>query len=177
MRKFWTVGIVSVAFALLAAPTKGSAAAEQKFGVVDIQGVLDTVQEGKTAKADWEKYMKGKKDEFEKKNAELEKLAADFEKQKAVLSDAKVQERGKELQTKQIAFQQQYLAVQKEMQAKEMTLMGGILKKIRSIVDEMGSKQGYDFIFEKGNVVYVKNAFDLTDQVVKAYDKAYAAKK
>ena len=53
-------------------------AVEEKVGIVDIQKVLDSVSEGKRAKADLEKAFKKKKDELENKRKAYEKLDAQF---------------------------------------------------------------------------------------------------
>jgi outer membrane protein len=171
MNKKWISALVLAGWVVAIGASQ--ARALEKMAVVDIQRVLDTVEEGKKAKSDFEKAMKGKKDELQRKQTELQKLTEDFEKQKLVLSASALGEKEKALQAKQMEFQQTMMTAQKEMQEKEVTLTGQILKRIRGVVEKIGQEDAYDFVFEKGQVVYVKNAFDLTDRVIKTYDKTY----
>ncbi len=170
MKKISWFVLLVVAVGLVGLPTLVKAAPE-KFAVVDIQRVLDSVEEGKKAKADFEKVIKKKKDELDRQRTELQKLTEDFEKQRMILSKKALEEKQKELQSKQMAFQQLMMTAQKEMQEKEVTLTGQILKRIRTIVEEIGRKDKFDMIFEKGDIVYTKSAYDITDRVVKTYDK------
>src|ERR1051326_3770858 len=79
--------------------------ADNKYGFVDVQKVLDTVEEGKQAKTDFKKKIDNKKADLDKKQAELKKLDESFEKQKMILSTSAVEEKKKELQGKMMELQ------------------------------------------------------------------------
>ncbi len=48
-----------------------------------------------------------------------------------------------------------------------------ILKQINAILDEIGKNEGYDFIFDAtaGGLVYARDAYDLTDRLIKELNK------
>ena len=163
---------MAAGFALVPA---ARAFAADKLGVVDVQRVLDTVDEGRKAKADFQKEIDSKKTELARKQQEVKKAEESFEKQKLILSPSAVEDKRKDLENKRTELQKFMMNLQADMQKREMQLSGDILKKIRSVIEKVGRDGGYDIVWEKieGGIVYAKPAFDLTDQVIVKYDKAY----
>ena len=99
----------------------------------------------------------------------------DLQQQAAVLSQDK-------LKTKQGQFQQKFLALRKkageyqqEMMKKEAELSNKILGRLKDIVVTIGQKEGFTLIIEKSNdpVLYVESKDDLTDRVIKTYNKKF----
>lgn len=165
------VGFLSLALALLI--TGALQAAEMKFGVVDIQRILDTVDEGKRAKVDFEKAMQTRKAELEKRKAEVDKLKQNFEKQKMILSAQALEEKQKDLAAKDEDLRQYFVTINTEMQKKESQLIGEIGKKIKDVVEKFGKEQGYSFIWEKQSLFFFKDASEITPQVIETYNKTY----
>ena len=150
-------------------------AAEIQLGIVNVQEVLDTVDEGKKAKAKMENEMLKKKNELESRQKEFKKLDDDFEKQKLVLSPGAATDKKRELQDKKDELQKLYFASQAEMQKLESKLMAGILKKIKAVIEKVGKDRSLDLVIEKteGGLFYYKDGLDITNLVIKEYDKAY----
>jgi len=151
------------------------AATEMRLAVVNVQEVLDTIEEGKKAKGQMEKAVTDRKKELESRQKDFQKLQDDFDKQKLVLSPSALSEKQRDLENKRNDLQKFYITAQQDMQQKEMELTGGILKKIRAVVSKIGQEGGYTFIWEKaeGGVIYYKDAFDITKQVIDQYNKVY----
>ena len=65
----------------------------------------------------------------------------------------------------------------RELMAKEGEIKQGIFGKIRKVVDRIGDRDAYDMILTIGDtVLYHKRHRDITDDVVRAYNKQYAKK-
>jgi len=177
MKRFWIVVAVAVGITLTAFRTH-AAATEARLGVVNVQEVLDSIEDGKKAKSQMEKAITERKRDLETKQKDYQKLQDDFEKQKLILSPSALQDKQKELATKLNELQKLSVVAQQDMHQKEMELLDGILKKIRSVVAKIGQEGGYSFIWEKneGGVVYYKDAFDVTKQVIDQYNKVYKNK-
>lgn len=161
------VAAVAVAFAGL------SAQAETKIGYVDLQKAIQETSTGKKAKSDLEKDFNKRKKELEKMEADLKKMGEDLEKKAMVLSD---DVRGQ----KQAAFQQEMMkyreAVSKnqlEIQKKERDLTMPIITKLREAIEDIAKKDGYTMVLEKSeqSVLWAQKEADLTDEVIKAYEK------
>jgi outer membrane protein len=150
-------------------------AAEAKLGIVNIQEILDTVDEGKKAKSQLEKAVTDRKKSLDDQQKEYKRLEDSYEKQKLVLSPSALEEKRKELETKRGDLQRAAMTAQTDMQKKEMELTGELIKKIRQVVEKIGRDGSYSLILEKneGGVVYNKEAFDLTKQVIDEYNKTF----
>ena len=82
---------------------EGALAADGKYGVVDMQQVILSVEEGKAARAQLEGEIKAKESELQKQKEELDKMNNEWKNQAALLSeDARMK--------KQQEFQEKFLA-------------------------------------------------------------------
>jgi outer membrane protein len=170
-RNWLNFGILTFVLALLVPVAR----ADARIGIVSVQDVLDTIDEGKAAKAQMEKELLAKKQDLEKKQKEYKAMEDSLEKQRLVLSASALSDKQKEMETKKNDLQKAYLNSQTEMQKLEAKLMADILKKIRAVITKIGQEGGYDVVVEKneGGVFYSKDTLDLTKRVIEEYNKAY----
>jgi outer membrane protein len=148
-----------------------------RIGYVDINRVLNEVNDGKSA------VVKLKTD-FERKQKQLDKMQTDlkakkeqFDKRAAMMKPDVKQQKAQELQAEFMQVQDTYMKLQRELMAKEGEIKQGIFGKIRKVVDRIGDRDAYDMILTIGDtVLYHKRHRDITDDVVRAYNKQYAKK-
>lgn len=152
-------------------------AANGKVGVIDLQKVLRTSVAGQAA----QKTIANKAQAFQKtmqgRQNDLKKLNDDFEKQKMVLSKEAIADKERDLQQKVKDFQRFGKDAQEELQQQDRQATSRILDEVAKVVKDFGARGGYDVIVEKSTTLYTADSVDLTDQVVKAYDKKYANSK
>jgi outer membrane protein len=168
----------SLASALLIASTVSiplARAAEIRVGVVNVQEVLDTIEEGKKARETLEKALFDRKKAMEDQQKEYRRLEEAYEKQKLVLAPAALEEKRKDLETKKADLQRAAMTAQMDMSKKERELTDPLFKKIQAVVEKVGRDGGYGMILEKsqGGVIYHKDGFDVTKQVIDEYNKSY----
>lgn len=164
-------------FCLLAG-SGGAYAAEVKVGVVDIQEVVDSIDDGKKAKAEFEKVLLDRKKDLETKEKDFKKQAEGLEKQKLVLSAPAFEEKRRDLEEKRNALLQEQMNAQMDMQKKELDLKGKLFSKVRAVVEKVGKDGQYTLVLEKaeGGVFYFASPLDLTKKVIEEYNKAYLKK-
>ena len=171
-------------FLVLSLPTKAVL-----IGEIDIQRVLLNVKQGKNIRAELQKefdkkdkILKAEESGIEKLQKDFEKLRENFSKQRLVMSDKKraeqegvLQEKGMALQQKMIQFQQKTNTYQEDIRKLESEKKAPVLKRIRGVVKAVSQKEGVDFTYETSMapMVYAKNSKNLTDSVIKEYDKKY----
>ena len=64
------------------------------------------------------------------------------------------------------------MGFQKEIQNQENELKKPILEKVRKVIEKVSKGGTYDMVFEvTTSPIYIKEVDDITDKVVKAYDK------
>ncbi len=149
-----------------------------RVAYVDLQKALQSVEAGKTAKAQLEKDVAAKRAELEKAQAGLQAEAEQFEKKSAILNDSAKQAKQQELQKKFMEFQKSASESQADLQKRERELTKPLIDELRAIIEGIGKEKNYQLIVEKneGAVLYAEAGSDLTEQVVEKFNAKYKGK-
>ncbi len=148
-------------------------AGSNKFGVVDIQKFQEQSKSFQKIKEGLQQKFVALQKKLDGKKDELIEIENELKKQSMMLSlDAK-QDKAKELEKKRRHFK--YLAEDftEEMKQAQLGARQSLAKELEKVVEKIGKKEGYTMIMEKRTIglVYFNNALDITDQVIKEYDK------
>lgn len=148
------------------------AQADTKVGFVDMQKAIQTTSAGKKAKTELETEFNKKKKELEKKEADLKKMGEDLEKKKSVLSEEALGKKQAEFQEEMLKYRDVVGKSQIEIQKKERELTAPILEKMKKVIGKLAKDKGYSLVIENSQMVlYATPDSDLTDEVIKAYEK------
>jgi outer membrane protein len=164
-----------MAFVITLSGVHAAAAKDVKIGFVDFQKVLEESSVFQGVSSELEKEIKSEEEIFSSKREALQKKGEELEKQKAILSKEKLTEREDQLRKEFRDLQNYANDKQAELQRKNAEMMKGVLDNLSDIVSEIGKDKGYTSILERstGGVVYYDESMDITDKVVKEYDKRY----
>ena len=161
------------ALSLVGASHSASAAVPKvrKIAMVDLQRVLNDTKAGKAARTKLEASSKKKQAKFDKKRRALE---ADFAKAQKLTGQAQV-EAAQKLQQDEMDLQQMAMAMQQGLVEEEGKLLETIYTNSQAIVATMSGEQGIDLVLvlDPMTVLYNKDGLDITDEVVKRYDKKH----
>ncbi len=148
-------------------------------GLVDIQKIITSIKEGKTVQSSLEKSFNDKKSLLKKDEEKIKKAQEDFKKQSMVLAEQARMTKEREMQEMMMKLQNKTMEYQREIQKMEQDLKKPILEKLRPIIDEVSKANAVDMTFElsAAPIVYAQSKKDLTEEVIKAYDKKYPGKK
>ncbi len=147
-------------------------AADSKVGFVDMQKAIQTTSAGKKAKAELEGEFNKKKKELEKKEADLKKMGEDLEKKKSVLSEEALGKKQAEFQAEMMNYREIVGKSQLDIQKKERDLTAPILEKMRKVIANLAKEKGYTMVIENSQMVlYATPDADMTEEVIKAYEK------
>ncbi len=165
----------SLLVATLTLMLTASAAHAIVLGKVDIQKVLLNVKQGQKVRDELKKEFDKKQGTLQKEESSIRKLQEDFQKQGVVMNDKAKEKKEREIQEKIIALQQKSMEYQKEIQEMENKLKKPILERVREIIDEVSKSSNVDLTYESSTapIVYAKEEKDITDDVIKAYDKKF----
>lgn len=143
------------------------------IGYVDMQKALNSSISGKEARKKFSNKLKKTQDLLEAKQKELTELKESLEKQSLYLSEDARNEKEKEYQNRMRDYQRLIKDSQEELKGEESEMVKKIFKELRVIVGKIGEKGNYTMIFEKNasGILYGSDAVDLTDELIKAYDK------
>ena len=173
MRKLIVLGIAALALYSCQQPAK--------IGFVDNSTLINDYQE----KKDLEEVFNTRIDGFNKRKDSMQQmfnLELKQAQEKAAKSSAK-QQQELSMQIQQLGerLDQQIKIEQNRISEDSRTQNDSIVNRIKKFVADYGKKNGYDFIIGKneitGNLYYGKEEYDLTQEVLEALNKEYAAKK
>jgi len=159
-----------------AAPATAAAPASSRIAFIDVQRVLARSVAGVAAREQLEREKAGMQKEMDTKRQELEKLRDELEKRGPLMTpDAR--------REKQDAFERSRRDAarladdfQKELEKKEQALLQKVLQEVSTVIDRIGKERGYYLIVEKrgGAVLYAAADADLTEEIIRAYDRESA---
>lgn len=144
-------------------------------GKVDVQKVLVTVNQGTAVRDQLKRSFDDKQKQLKDDEDKIRKMQDDYQKKASVLNDKEKSKKEKEIQDRIIAIQQKTQNFQKEIQDMEQKLKTPILENVKKIVDEVAKESNVDLVYEAATapILYAKEEKDLTDEVVKMYNKKF----
>ena len=121
--------------------------------------------------------VKGRELEIEAKKLEAEK--ENLQRNAMAKGQAWAQQKYAELQQRaqQLAYAEQ--AITQELQMEGGTQRDSIVKDVKNFIKDFGKQKGYDYIYGTGDaatVLYAKDSYDVTKEVIKALNDRYASK-
>jgi outer membrane protein len=169
MKSLFAILILSICF---------SAQASVVVGLVDIQKIITSIKEGKGVQTKLEKAFNDKKSILKKDEEKIKKAQEDYKKQSMVLAEQARLNKEREIQESMMKLQGKTMEFQKEIQKMEQDFKKPILEKLRPIIDEVSKANAVAMTFElsAAPIVYAEAKKDLTEEVIKAYDKKYPGK-
>lgn len=165
-------------FALVLLTFSVSSFSSVLVGLVDIQKIITSIKEGKNVQKTLEKSFNDKKALLKKDEEKIKKAQENYKKQSMVLAEQARMTKERELQEMMMGLQNKTMEYQREIQKMEQDLKKPILEKLRPIIDEISKANKVDMTFElsAAPIVYAENKKDLSEEVIKAYDKKHAGK-
>ena len=160
---------------LVAPPTQ---AAEFKMGVVDPQSVLEKSKAGKRALEGLKEYVGTRQKLLAKDEEDLRNYEKQLKEQASKWTDAEKKEKEGQFRTKVQDFQKRAQEFNMELQKKQKELVDEYMKKISAATQAVAEKGGVSLVVDKGSeqtvkiVIYNKDTIDLTEQVIKEFDRA-----
>lgn len=146
-----------------------------KVGVMDQQLVIEKSKAGKRALEDLKAYSQTRQKIINSDDQELKEMEQSIQDPK--LAEASKQEKQNQFQAKLEAYQRRLADFNREIQQKQRETVAEYSKKVQDAAQMVAQKEGYIAIIDKGNdttvkiVIYHQPALDLTEQVVKEFDR------
>ena len=146
-----------------------------KVAVMDQQLVIERSKAGKRALEDLKAYQATRQKIISSDDQELKELEQTV--QDAKLSEAAKQEKQIQFQAKLEAYQRRLADFNREIQQKQREMVAEYTKKVQEAAQVVAQREGYVAVIDRGNealiriVIYYQRGLDVTDQVVKEFDK------
>lgn len=170
--------MVAVGGALLAC-WMGSVQASDaiRIAVMDQQAVIERSKAGKAALEEVKAYQATRQKIINVDEQELKELEQAIQDPNSKLSEGAKQEKQEQFRTKVEAYQRRLQDFNREVQQKQRDMAAEYSKKIADAAQAVAQKEGFVAVLDKGNesmfriVLYNQPALDVTDLVVKEFDR------
>jgi len=146
-----------------------------KVAVMNQQMVVEQSRAGKRALEELKAFSMTRQKIINADDVELKELQQAI--QDGKLSDSAKQEKQGQFQAKLDAYQRRLADFNREIQQKQREMVAEYMKKVQAAAQAVGEKNGYVAVIDKGSeammkiVLYHQPALDVTDQVVKEFDR------
>jgi outer membrane protein len=148
-----------------------------KIAYVDIAKVIQEAEAAQEAKKKLQGEYERKQAELKKMQDEILKMQDDFISKVKFMSQQEADKKKAEIEAKQNDFMQKLRQAELEIQSLDAKLTQGVIEDIRKIVEKIAQKEGYDIVLEKNQIIYVKDADDITFRIIDEYNKSWRKQK
>jgi len=175
MERTRATSLISAVALWLVMVSPGLAAETFKVAVMNQQVVVEQSKAGKRALEELKAYSTTRQKIINADDQELKELQQTI--QDGKLTDSAKQEKQGQFQAKMEAYQRRLGDFNREIQQKQREMVAEYSKKVQAAAQAVGEKNGYVAVIDKGNeavikiVLYHQPALDVTDQVVKEFDR------
>jgi outer membrane protein len=171
----WIIGVGTILLSLGIGP--GVSAESFKVGVIDPQKVLERTKAGKRALDSIKEFSSSRQKIIAADDEQLKQLENELKRQESGMSEVTKREKQEQFRTKLQNYQKRIQDFNREIQAKEKEMAEEYQKKIDEAAAAVAERQGYAAVLDKGNeatlriVIYNQDAIDLTDEVIREFDR------
>jgi outer membrane protein len=161
---------LTIAALMIGMAASATAHADVRLAYVDIQRALNECRAGKAAKTQFRGRIERLQGQLEGEQSEVERLKRELEQKGSLMQPDQRQNLEEDYEKKLRHFQDDYKNSRDELQEKDNQVTGAIVRDLATVVREIGAKNGYTMVMEKGTLLWAIPATDITDQVIRAYD-------
>jgi outer membrane protein len=142
-----------------------------RVAVVDMQRILNETAAGKQARQDLETSSTAKQKKLDKRRQKLEE---DQTKLASLQGDALLEAQEK-LQRDLYELQSMYMTLQQELAEQEANTLEKMYANCQELAKDLAKDFSLDLVLirDQSTVLYVASGVDLTEEVIKRYDKKY----
>ncbi|MBT4884835.1 MAG: OmpH family outer membrane protein [Legionellales bacterium] len=155
--------LFNLPFALAQTTTTGTT--ENKVAVVDMHAILDNSPKMDTMRKGLEKQFAKEHDSIAAAQTELQTKAKKIDTDAAVMTKATLAKAKESLQKEQKALQERQIKFQQSVYTAQDNAMKTILDEVTAVVSTLAKTNNYDLVVPKNSTIYVKETFDITEQV------------
>lgn len=163
---------VPVALAALFLMTAADVRAQQTIGYVDSEYILSETPEYATVQQQLDRQAEEWRQELEARRIEVDEMFREYQARELLYTNEERQrEREAILRTEEEAEQlrMRYFGPDGQLFQEQERLMRPIQERVLEAIEEVATRDGYDYVFDKGGdflFMYVREQYDLSDEVL-----------
>ena len=160
-------------------PPSAQAKDSFKIAVVDPQAVIEKSKSGSRALATLKEHAQARENVLKSDQKELERLQEELKSTGSTLSESELKQKQEAFARKYQEFQKRGQEYQVELGQKQKSLVQEYMKKIEVATSVVAKRHGFSLVVDKGSentlqiVLYSRKGLDITNEVVKEFDRRY----
>jgi outer membrane protein len=156
--------------ALLALLIAAPAQADVKLAYVDVQRALNECEAGKAARAEFRNKVQGVEQRLQREQNEVQSLKDELEKKGMLMKPEQRQSLQDEYISKAKNFERNFKDNKDDLERKDQEMTGKIIHDLAEVIRDLGEKNSYTMVMEKGSILWGAPGIDITDQVIRTYN-------
>lgn len=167
---------IILAAVLFCFAVSGSALAQEKIAIVDVQQIILTSKAGQNAAKELRTLAENASKKVQAKETEVKKLAEDINKQKNSLSNSALNDKNIELNKKGVELDRLQKDLQAELQQTEALKLEAVFKELEPVVRDYAIEKKFDVVLLKqpGLILYSKPEVDITKDIITRFDTKWS---
>lgn len=155
------------------------AADANKIGMINFEKIIKDSSAGKLTQKELQAKLDELKAKLQTEEQKVQNMKEALDREALVLSAEKKLERQRELRDRVDDLKKMNADYTQEMQMLQNKKMNEMQKDVFDIANKIGTQKGYLLIIERkgAGVIFAADKVDITDEVIKEYNAAYAKKK
>jgi outer membrane protein len=165
--------IVILAAAVLIGWGMGATDDKIKIGVIDLEQAWSSTDEGKEVRDQLQRKLRAAEAKMQPMIESFQQLQKEMQEMQHVLSKEALQKRQFDLVELKGQLENESAGLEQQLKLEEARLTSPLREKFVAVVDEIGRKEGFSLILLRGapGIMYSREALDITDLVVEAFNK------
>ncbi len=147
-----------------------AAMAEVKIVFVDVQRALNECDLGKKAKGEFRTRIENLQGRLQKQQSDVQTLKDELEKKGMLMKEDERRNLEDQYQKKARDFERDYKDSREELEKRDNEVTGAIVRDLARVIRDLGEKDGYTVVMEKGAILWGAPSIDITDQVIRTYN-------
>jgi outer membrane protein len=149
--------------------------AQQKVGVINIQGAIVSTKDGQKAAADLEAKAAPKRKAIETKQNEINSLKDQLQKGQNTLSEQAKNDLYRTIDQKTKSLNRDMEDTQAELDQDQQKVLNELGQKMLAVINKYALEKGYSLILDVSNpqtpVLWASTGIDITKDIIELYDK------
>jgi len=167
------VRMMGMALSALLAFGATAHAEDLKIGIVDVEQAVTSTDTGKAARQELESKIKEAEAQLQPMMDRYQAMVKEIEAKQFVLSEDAMRQKRLEVAELQNKIVNRRREIQGQLEVERERLIGPIREKFAAIIADVGRKEGFALILQRGapGLMYSREALDITDLVVEEFNK------
>jgi outer membrane protein len=171
MHRLWWLPAILIIPALV---STAAASSELKVAFVDMQRALNDSNAGKKAKGEFRSEISRLQGKLQRQQQEVQALKDELDRKGPLMRDDERRNLQDDYTRKLRDFERSYKDSKDELQQKDNEVTGAIIRDLAYVVRNVGERDGYTVVLEKGSLLWAAPSIDITDEVIREYNASGA---